>query len=136
MTYAVSSALQGAVFQALQADTALLGLVGPAVFDALPEGHLPELYVVLGREDVRDASSKTGGGAVHRFVVTVVADTGGFRRAKEAAGAVSDALVDAALTLERGRLVSLRFLRAAARRSRAGATRRIDLTFQAIVEDD
>lgn len=136
MSYAMSSALQGAVFQALQTDTTLLGLVGPAVFDALPNGPLPELYVALGREDARDASTKTSGGATHRFVVTVVAETGGFKRAKETAAAVSDALVDAPLVLDRGRLVSLRFLRAAARRSRAGVARRIDLTFQAIVEDD
>lgn len=136
MTYAVGSALQGAVFQRLQTDTALLGLVGPAVYDALPAGTLPELYVVLGQEDARDLSSATHGGAVHRFAVTIVADTGGFRRAKEAAAAISDALVDAPLVLTRGRLVSLRFLRAQARRSRAGAARRIDLTFQAIVEDD
>jgi len=136
MTYAVGTALQGAVYQRLSTDTVLLGLLGPAVFDALPAGPLPEVYVVLGQEDARDLSSATHGGAVHRFTVTIVAGTGGFKRAKEAAGAVSDALVDADIGLDRGRLVSLRFLSARARRSRAGAARRIDLTFQAIVEDD
>lgn len=136
MSYGVAAALQSAVFQRLQTDTALLGLVGPAVFDALPAGPLPEVYVALGQEDARDLSSATHQGAAHRFTVSVVADTGGFKRAKEAAAAISDALVDAPLSLARGNLVSLRFLRAQARRSRAGAARRIDLTFQAIVEDD
>jgi len=136
MTYAVSSALQAAVYQRLQTDTDLLGLVGPSVYDVLPQGPLPALYVVLGQEDARDLSSATHHGAVHRFTVTVVADTGGFKQAKDVAAAVSDALVDAPLALARGNLVSLRFLRAQARRSRAGAARRIDLTFQAIVEDD
>ena len=136
MTYAVGTALQRAVYQRLSNDSALLGLLGPAIYDVLPAGPQPETYVVLGREDVRDLSSATHGGAAHRFTVTIATDTGGFRRAKEAAGAVSDALVDADLELDRGRLVSLRFLRGRARRSRAGAARRIDLTFQAIVEDD
>ncbi|MEL7025700.1 MAG: DUF3168 domain-containing protein [Pseudomonadota bacterium] len=135
MTYALSGALQEAVFQHLAADTELLGLVGPAVFDALPQGAVPELYVALGREDVRDMSTGDGGGARHRFVVSVVADRGGFARAKTAAAAVSDALVDATLTLSRGHLVSLRFMRAQARRTQAGQARRIDLTFQAIVCD-
>ncbi|MDJ1007531.1 MAG: DUF3168 domain-containing protein [Paracoccaceae bacterium] len=136
MTYAVGSALQAAVFQRLQTDTDLLGLVGPAVFDTLPGGTLPDLYVVLGHEEAKDLSSATHGGAVHRFVVSVVAATGGFKNAKDTAAAVSDALVDAGLSLDRGRLVSLRFQRAKARRARAGSARRIDLTFQAIVEDD
>jgi hypothetical protein len=46
---------------------------------------------------------------------------------------VSDALVGADLPLTRGHLVFLRFLRGQAVRS--GATRRIDLTFRARVED-
>ena len=136
MSYAISAPLQEAVYQHLAGDTALLGIVGPAVYDALPQGPVPEAYVVLGREDVRDRSTKSGGGAVHRFVVSVVADRGGFALAKSAAGAVSDALVDADLTLTRGQLICLTFLRAQARRTQAGQARRIDLTFQAIVTDD
>ncbi|MEL7459773.1 MAG: DUF3168 domain-containing protein [Pseudomonadota bacterium] len=135
MSYGSGAALQEAVYQHLAGDTALLGLIGPAVFDALPQGPVPEVYVALGREDVRDRSSKTCSGAVHRFVISVVADRGGFARAKAAAAAVSDALVDAALTLDRGHLVSLQFLRAQARRTQAGQARRIDLTFQAFVSD-
>ncbi|MEM9708442.1 MAG: DUF3168 domain-containing protein [Pseudomonadota bacterium] len=136
MSYGMGAALQEAVYQRLSADTALLGLVGPAVFDALPQGPLPDVYVVLGREDVRDRSTQTSQGALHRFTVTVVGGAGGFQRAKEAASAVSDALVGVDLALDRGQLVSLCFLRAQARSANAGAARRIDLNFQAIVEDD
>ncbi|MEO1238573.1 MAG: DUF3168 domain-containing protein [Pseudomonadota bacterium] len=135
MSYGSGAALQEAVYQHLANDTALLGLIGPAVFDALPQGPAPEIYVTLGREDVRDRSTKTCDGSLHRFVVSVVSDRGGFARAKAASAAVSDALVDAALTLDRGHLVSLRFRRAQARRTQAGQARRIDLTFQAIVSD-
>lgn len=136
MSYAIASALQEAVYQRLANNTELLGLIGPAVFDAFPQGPVPEIYVSIGREDVRDRSSKTGAGALHRFDVSVVADRGGFARAKAAGAIVSDALIDAELPLSRGHLVSLRFQRARARRSQTGQARRIDLTFQAIVSDD
>jgi len=84
---------------------------------------------------VRDRSDKTGGGALHIFTVSVIDNGAGFARAKAAAAAVSDALVDASLTLSRGTLVSLRFDRARARRVQTGDLRRIDLTFRARVDD-
>ena len=55
--------------------------------------------------------------------------------AKTVAGIVSDALVTADLSLERGRLVALHFDRARAAREGTGDLRRIDLTFRARVED-
>ncbi len=135
MSYAFGAALQGAVFQALSADAALGLLVGDAIFDALPAGPLPDLYVSLGAETVRDRSDKTGAGAVHDFVVSVIGSDAGFQDVKEAATAVSDTLVDAALILSRGQLVSLRFLNARARRTGAGQKRRIDLRFRARISE-
>ena len=136
MSYGVSAALQAAVFQRLQADAALAGLVGADIFDAAPSGAVPVTYVSLGAEEVRDASDMTGAGAVHEFTVSVVTEAAGFRAAKDVAAAVSDALIDAPLVLARGRLVSLRFLRARARRVQDGDVRRIDLRFRARVEDN
>lgn len=136
MSYGVAGALQAAVYQRLVTDTALTGLVGAAVFDALPTGALPSLYVALGPEVVRDRSDKTGAGAEHEFTVSVVTDTAGFASAKAAAAAVSDALVDAPLTLTRGVLVSLNFYRAQAARVGSSAIRQINLTFRARVEDN
>lgn len=133
MTAALSAPLQAAIFARLQADAALIALVGPHVLDALPPGAPPPLYVALGPEVIRDRSDGTGHGAEHDVLVSVVTDGAGFAAAKAAAGAVSDALVDADLALSRGRLVFLRFLRAQALRS--GTTRRIDLTFRARVDD-
>lgn len=135
MSYGVSAALQEAVYQALLADPALDALVGGAVYDALPSGTLPPLYVTLGPEDVRDATDGTGDGAWHRFTVSVVTDSAGFHAAKQVAAAVSDALTDAELTLTRGALAGLHFFRARARREGTGALRRIDLTFRARVQD-
>ena len=54
--------------------------------------------------------------------------------AKTIAAAISDSLGGASLSLARGRLVSLRFQRASARRIDEGEVRRIDLTFRARIE--
>lgn len=137
MSYAMSAALQEAVYQCLVDDPAVAWLVGDAVYDALPPGELPDLFVVLGPEVVRDRSDKDGGGAEHRFTVSVMTDEAGFCKAKELAGAVSEALTETDMSLSRGRLVGLWFFRAQARRGgKAGQLRRIDLRFRARVEDD
>src|SRR6056297_548191 len=134
MSYAVAAALQGAVYQRLQGDAGLSVLVGDRVYDAVPKGRLPDLYVALGPERAVDASDKTGRGAWHEFVVSVISDDAGFQSAKEVSAAVCDALIDADLGLERGRLVALNFKRAVAQREKAGR-RRVDLIFRARVED-
>ena len=136
MSYAVSAALQTAVFQALSNDADVTALVGAAIYDALPGGTLPTLYIVLGSEEARDASDQTGGGALHEFTVTVVTESAGFSSAKQVAAAVSDALVDAPLTLTRGTLVSLNFYKAKAARVGTGDVRQINLIFRARVADD
>ncbi|MCF2903540.1 DUF3168 domain-containing protein [Octadecabacter sp. CECT 8868] len=136
MSYGVSAALQAAIYQALFADVTLAGLVGTDIYDALPSGVVPSLYVALGPELAKDRSDKTGGGAEHEFTVSVVTDSSGFAVAKSAAAAVSDVLVNADLTLSRGSLVSLNFHRAKAVRVGAADERRIDLTFRARVQDD
>lgn len=136
MSYGVAAALQAAIYQHLSGNGALTALVGTAIFDAAPPGRVAGTYVSLGPETVRDQSDKTGHGASHDIVISVVSDAAGFATAKAAAGAVSDALTDPALTLSRGHLVSLSFLRAEARRVRNADIRRIDLTFRARVDDD
>lgn len=135
MSYGMAAALQAAVFQRLSDDAVLNGLVGTAIYDALPPGPLPPVYVTLGPEEVRERGDKTAAGAWHSFTVSVVSGAAGFLSAKEIAGAVSDALVGADLTLTRGQLRGLFFLRARARRETGGTLRRIDLTFRARVDD-
>lgn len=134
MSYAVASALQAAVYARLQGDAALTALVGSDIYDALPTGTLPPLYVALGPERARDAGDVGGAGAWHRFLVSVVTSKSGFQTAKEAAAAISDALHGADLALSRGSLVGLWFEKAKAGRESRGL-RRIDLTFRARVED-
>jgi hypothetical protein len=135
MTYALSAALQVAIYRRLRDGAALAGVVGEAIFDAPPGGQVPPLYISIGPEAVTDRSDKTGAGAIHRVTITVVATTASFLDAKQAAGAVCDALGAAPLTLDRGEMTSLGFLRAQARRERNGTGRRIDLIFRASLSD-
>jgi hypothetical protein len=136
MSYAMSGPLQAAVYTALSADVTLTGIVGTAIYDAVPIGTLPTIYVRLGSEDVSDASDFTGAGAVHTITISVITTEPGFAMAKSAAAAISDVLHDADLTLSRGRLVSLWFQQAKASRIEAVSARQIDLKFRARVQDD
>ena len=135
MSYGVSAALQGAVYQALAADAALAALVGSQVFDAAPAGEVPDLYVALGPEDVTAEADSSGTVTTHRLVISVVGRVAGFGALKAAAAAVSDRLDGAGLGLARGHLLSMDFQKARARRSNANQERRIDMWFRAIVED-
>ncbi len=135
MTYAVSPAVQAAVFQALSEDVDLSALVGDAIYDEVPSGALPKVYVVLGPETVLDRSDATGSGTLHQLTISVISKAAGFAFAKTVAGAVSDAMTRP-MTLDRGQLVYLNFDRADARRSgRSAALRQIDLRFRARVDD-
>lgn len=136
MSYAMSLALQTAVFARLSRTEALVSGMGAAVFDALPPGDVPDLYLALGAEKVRDASDAGGQGTIHDFTLSVVSTAAGFASAKQAAAIAIDALTGHALTLSRGRALALRFHRAAAARVGTGDTRRIDLTFRARLTDD
>ena len=134
MSYGSAVALQAAIWQRLSSDAGLLALTGGAVFDALPPGDTPGTFVVIGPEEVRDASDRSGPGAEHRLVISVISDAPGFAGAKAAAVAVSDALAGAELVLARGRLAGLWFERARAERIDARGLRRIDLRFRARIE--
>ena len=136
MSFAMSGELQAAVYQALTGDVALSGIVGTAIYDAVPAGTLPVIYVRLGSEVAVDAADVTGHGAVHRMTISVITTSPGFADAKAAAGAISDVLHDAQLALARGHLVSLRFEQARAKRIDAVSARQIDLRFRARVQDN
>ena len=136
MSYALAGALQKAVYQTLQSDAALTGVLGAAVHDAAPPGPLPDLLVTLGAERVETKRDSGGFVARHRFTVSVLSeDMGGFAQAKAAAAAVTEALDGTAPVLERGRVVALDFERADARRMPRGKRHRIDLRFVARLED-
>ena len=103
---------------------------------ALVSGGLPALEVTLRTPAALDCireMAKIPGGIPGAGTVLTPADV---QAAKDAAGAVSDALIDADLTLARGRLIYLAFDRALAKLEGTGTQRRIDLRFRARVEDN
>jgi hypothetical protein len=116
MTYALSGALQAAVYDLLQSDPGLTALIGDAVFDAVPGGSLPETYVLLGQEVAKDLSDPQGAGAEHRLTL-------------------SDLLHGAEPALSRGHVVDMAFLKATARPIDGASARQIDLQFRARVAD-
>ena len=135
MSYQASAALQEAVYQALLADAGLAALVGTDIYDVLPAGSVPPLYVSLGPETADDRSDVTGRGSLHRFTVTVTSDGAGFAQAKDVAAVVAQAL-ETGFALSQGTLVYLNFERAVARRGGpAGRLRQIDLRYRARVDE-
>lgn len=137
MSYAAGVALQSAVYQHLAADADLAGLVGDAIFDAMPVDAPSGTYVSLGPEEASDAGDMTAPGSRHDFIVSVLAGSdaqGGFAAVKAAAVAVTEALENAPLALDRGHLAGLWFLKAKAKRVENGAARRVDLTFRARID--
>lgn len=131
MSYHAAAALQSAVYAQL---TGWPGLSGVPVVDAIPAGSSLGTFVLIGPEQVLDQSDRSGDGAEHRFDLSVISDDTGFLAAKLIAAEISQALVGVPLALSLGRLVSVNFLRATARRLQQGATRRIDLQFRARIE--
>lgn len=129
MSYALAGAVQAAVHGVLVVHPALAGV---AVVDAVPPGGAAGTFVMIGAEEVRDASDATGAGAEHRVEISVRSDAAGFAAAKGVAAAVCEAMEG--LALAQGRVVGVWFQRAKAVRSEDGAERRVDLTFRVRVE--
>lgn len=137
MSYAISAALQQAVFDALSANAALGALVA-GIYDAPPASTgLPPAgtYITLGDDTAKDRSSSTHKGATLDFEVNIHSDFAGFSAAKAVAAEVVDTLAWADLPLTRGALVNLKFLKSWTRRGAAPETRRIALVFRAILDD-
>ena len=134
MSYAMAASLQTAVYSALAADPALDALVAGAIYDLVPQ-KAPDLFVALGQEDAVARDDASGAIVRHDLRVSVVTTREGYAAAKAAAVLVSDALLSAQLVLTRGRVISLRLLRARARRDEGEDTRRIDLWFRARLDE-
>lgn len=134
MSYASAQTLQGALYTTLLAAPSITDRVGTAVFDTVPHGSVPPLYVTLGQEDALARGDGTGVLTRYRVSLAVVSEAAGFAEAKALAGAIGDVLDGATLDLAPEALLSLRFERAQARRTDRNRRRRIDLRFTALVD--
>ncbi|WP_373353219.1 DUF3168 domain-containing protein [Pseudoroseicyclus sp. CXY001] len=134
MSYVMAAELQAALYGLLSADAGVSALA--EVHDALPPGDEPELYALIGPEQVRDRSDQTGTGAEHELTISILARQPGFGGAKALAAAICDAIGGTPPALARGRIVYLTFHKARAARVETDDRRRIDLIFRARLEDD
>lgn len=134
MTYAMSEALQIALYETLSTDPTITSLTDGAIYDSVPH-PAPDLFIALGPEKVRSRSDRTGNGANHEFRVSVVTRHEGFLAAKSVAATISNRLLKTKLTPSKGSIVFLNFLRAEARRDESEGTRRIDLWFRARLDE-
>ncbi len=128
-----SDAVQTAIYERLSSDSDLTEIIGTQLYDAVPSGPVPDLYVLIGEESVTDASDKTAFGAMHEVTVSVLSISESFLAMKRAATAIATALDDPALELSRGRVCALWFLDSTSKRNTSGQ-RRIDLKFRLRVE--
>ena len=139
MTYALSWPLQEGVFQLLSNDAGVAVHVAGRIYDAPPSldaETVPDgIYVTIGDERVENWSTATDQGAAHLLTIAVHAPRRGFAEAKQAAGAVSDAMLGGAIAMSRGRVILARFVDARTRRAEGDALRRIEMRFRLTVED-
>lgn len=129
----LSDALQTAVYGRLSSDAPLASIVGVHVYDAVPAGPVPDIYVLIGEEVVTDASDKLMHGARHDLSIAVISTADSFLSLKEAAAAITSALDAPELTLSRGSVTALWFQGATSKRNASGQ-RRIDLKFRVRLE--
>ena len=139
MTYALSWPLQEGIYSAICANQVCGEFFAHRVFDGPApfqgDAEVEGLFLTLGDEQVRDWSTGTDSGAEHLVTLTVHAPRRSFGEAKQAAAAVSDALLLGAVTLTRGRVINARFTEARTRRLERDALRQIEMRFRFVVED-
>jgi hypothetical protein len=129
MPTAASAALRAAIHDALNADAALVNILGgPKVYDEPPRAAAFP-YVTLGDFSAGDAS-----GEEHQLTLHAWSRQGGHRESHLIAGALLQALDDAPLTLSDHHLVNLRFAVADVRREADGRTYHALVRFRAVTE--
>ena len=134
MPIAASAALRAAVHDALAADSALTALLGgPKVYDEPPRAAAFP-YVTLGETRIADWSTGDSGGQEHQLTLHAWSRQGGHAQAHLIAGALLQALDDAALPLAEHRLVNFRFAVADVRREGDGRTYHALVRFRAVTE--
>jgi hypothetical protein len=129
-----AAALRAAIHDALVANAGLVALLGgPHIYDEPP--RTPAFpYVTLGEARVEDFSGDGEPAEEHRLVLHAWSRQGGHREAHLIAGAVLQALDDAALAPAGHHLVNLRFSVADVRRENDGRTYHALVRFRAVTE--
>jgi len=134
MPTAASAALRAAIHDALIADAALVNLLGgPKIYDEPPRAAAFP-YVTLGEARIADFSTGTEPGEEHQLTLHAWSRQGGHKEAHLIAGALLQALDDAALNLTDHTLINFRFSVADVRREADGRTYHALVRFRAVTE--
>ena len=134
MPTAASAALRAAIHDALIADAALVNLLGgPKIYDEPPRSTAFP-YVTLGEARMADFSAGSEPSEEHQLTLHAWSRQGGHREAHLLAGALLQALDDAALTLADHNLINFRFAVADVRREADGRTYHALVRFRAVTE--
>ncbi|PSJ61342.1 DUF3168 domain-containing protein [Pseudaminobacter soli (ex Li et al. 2025)] len=127
--------LQKAIFSVLEADSALIGLLGGAkVFDRAPDDQ-PFPYLTFGRTSVYDWSTGTEKGSEHLFTLHVWSKAKGKKEALEIMEAARKRLDAGSLALDSHHLVNMRLEFAEARYDEDLAVHHGLLRYRAVIED-
>lgn len=98
------------------------------------EGRGADDCVIYASERSQDWSTQTDDGLEVQFILSVLSRTRGMSALKELAGQVCDALLTHTWTLTTGRVVLVEFERVDLKEK--GGTRRLDLRFRTLLEDN
>jgi hypothetical protein len=134
MPTAASAALRAAIHDALTADATLVNVLGgPKIYDEPPRAAAFP-YVTLGEARIADFSTGTEPGEEHQLTLHAWSRQGGHKEAHLIAGALLQALDDAALNLADHQLINFRFSVADVRREADGRTYHALVRFRAVTE--
>lgn len=129
-----TAALRAAIHDALNADIALVSILGgPRVYDE-PPAAAAFPYVTLGEARIADASAGDDALQEHQLTLHAWSRQGGHKEAHMIAGALLQALDDAPLAPDGHQLVNLRFSLADIRREADGRTYHALVRFRAVTE--
>jgi hypothetical protein len=129
-----AAALRAAIHDALLADAPLTSVLGGGKVYDEPPAAAAFPCVTLGEARVADFSTGSEAGEEHQLTLHGWSRQGGHREAHLIAGALLQALDDAALTLTGHRLINLRFALADVRREADGRTYHALVRFRAVTE--
>ena len=129
------SAVQAFIYDRLSGDAALTALVGTAIYDTAPTDSPPDISVLIGAEEVLDASDKTGSADLHRAEIEIIARTSGFAAAKDVALAVRKSLDNASGIAGSGSITRVQFRRAQSLRDTTDGLRRVRMRFDIFYDE-
>ncbi len=127
--------IQTSVFEALNANAQIYEKTEGAIFDHVPTSQdLPEIYVRIGDEQIKNRSSKTNSISEAIFEISIFSQHQGFIAAKHLSSLISQELTKDKLNFNNEKLIGIWFVKSQTYRLSSGNLRQIKLWFKALIE--